>query len=172
MTTQSKTGSPIKVNTSQMSDEIWPLVALERRSDNSPVFASKNALKSHIAYAFHNRRIKGSQSGRGNAISVDREELLEYITKYVELAKSCDKVYWPKRSASRRNSSSSSSNGNGNGNSAASEGSQWLVMGGDGAPYALPKRYATAGEAALALLRDVLGARVYKCRGNTLEEVK
>jgi hypothetical protein len=81
-------------STTQVADELWPLVRNEKRGNGAPVFTSRGCLISHLSYAFHRKRIDGAQSGHNSSIWLSKDATLNYITKYVELAKEGGAVKW------------------------------------------------------------------------------
>ncbi len=159
----SSTNKNVRAKTSQMANELWPLVQNEKRANGAPVFADRRDLISHLAYAFHDKRIGGAQSGRNSSIWVDKDATLNYITKYVELAKATKNVAWSASSTKRKvaalKSAPTSSNGK------PSKMTNFIIIGSSGkaAPINAP-----SPEDVMWRVFTESGFRLYQVDGNKL----
>ena len=72
---------------------MWPLVRAEKRKSGRPLFRSKGSLEHLLHDAFKKHIISGTQSGgRHHPIMLDRDSVLDFITRYSELARAKDTV--------------------------------------------------------------------------------
>lgn len=95
MTTTSDT--TVRINTAV--NDIWPAVKGEIRGNGKPVFRNLDSLGSHVTRAFHKGLITGEQHREGSTIWVNRDDALDYLAQYIELAKASPnaKIHLPSK---------------------------------------------------------------------------
>ena len=158
----SSTNKNVRAKTSQMANELWPLVQDEKRIDGTPVFSDRNGLISHLSYAFPDKRIGGAQSGRNSSIWVDKDATLNYITKYVELAKTTKNVAWNANSTALKIRALQSGHSLDKGKPSKAS---FILVDKDGVTRRVSAH--SAKDAAFAVLMAD-GSRLYKIDGNRL----
>ncbi len=76
----------VSVRIKQAAEEFWPIVKGEKRGNGKPIFPDLQSLISNLSRAFRNGLISGEKNGP-RTTWVNREDALNYLTRYVETAK-------------------------------------------------------------------------------------